>query len=249
MTLIRHVHSSGRHDRPAAAQERALHSYAARRADVITLTEQQGATHRRVLAQFQKTTGYDLAQGIGNGANCAILVDSDWTIEEVWADKVSNKEQRRGPGGPPPPEYVTALIRHKKTKKKALVSVLHLPSNVEGDWFKKGGFSGRVWRVRLWLEAERKWSKHLRKLRKRYKCKVIMVADWNLNFKRPVFRALMKSLHPKLKLTWKKFRKAGTHHKRIIDATLTNCKIRAWAYLIDDDPSSDHRPYEEILAI
>jgi hypothetical protein len=59
----------------------------------------------------------------------------------------------------------------------------------------------------------------------------------------------MKALHPHLKLTWKRFGHGGTHHKRIIDATLTNCKIRASAYLIEDDSSSDHRPYEEILEI
>lgn len=249
MPLIRHVHSSGRYDRPAPAQERALHSYAARHADLITLTEQHNSTHRRVLKQFEANTDYDVAQGIGDGANCAILVDGDWEIREVWTDRASDKEQRRGPGGPPPPEYVTALVRHRRTRDQFLVSVLHLPSNVEGDWFKRGSFAGKAWRVALWLEAQRNWSRHLKKLRKRYKCKVIMVADWNLNFKRPVFRVLMKSLHPKLKLTWKKFSKAGTHHKRIIDATLTNCKIRAWAYLIKDDSSSDHRPYEEILEI
>lgn len=247
MVIVRHVHSSGRYDRPEAAQERALLSYAARGAGIITLTEQANATHRRVLKNFEEKTGYDIAQGIGGGADCAIAVDPEFEIVKVWADKATNKEQRRGPGGPPPSQYVTALVRHRKTRHKVLVSVLHTPSHVEGDWFKKGKFGGHVWRVSVWLEAHKNWSAHLWKLRKQYKCKVIMTSDWNINFKRAPFRALMKTLHPKLVLTWKKFPKKGTHTSRVIDATLTNCKVRAAAYLIVDDPSSDHVPFEEIL--
>ena len=134
------------------------------------------------------------------------------------------------------------MLRHKKTGRKVLVSVVHLPSNVEGDW-RDGAY-----RVFVWRDAQKNWKRIINDLRKQHGGKVMYVADWNLNFKRLRFRALMKTLYPTLKLTWKPpFGAAGTHHKRIIDATVTNMRIVQKARLIRDDNSSDHRPYLEEL--
>lgn len=253
MSLIRHIHSSGRYDRPASALASALASYGDREANLITLTEQANAKHRLALQTFTGDYNYDVVQGIGYGADCAIVVKkSDFTVLRVWAEKATKYEQRRGPGGPPPAEYITALLEDRKTTKRVIVSVIHLPSHVEWDWTDKGAYSGFAWRVMVWRDAHRNWSKHLGQVKRSYKCTdLIMVADWNLNFKKRVFRVLLNTLHPTLKLGWywKKLPTGGTEGTRLIDATLTNLKIKSHAQLLVDDESSDHRPYVELLEL
>ena len=249
MPRVKHVHSSGRFDRSRRQIRAGLDEYATRdHADVVTLTEHNDEAHRAVLASWALTHRYDIAQGPGREANCAIAVGEGFRVVKFWHHQLTEQEQRRGPGGPPPPHSATALIEHEATGERTLWSVAHLPSSVEGAWNDRGRFSGRAWRVWLWMKALREWRRHTRRLRRRYGVKVAMVADWNLNFERRTFRALLRTLFPGLRLTWRHFPGPGTHHSRVIDATVTNMGIAEDAELLPDDPGSDHRPYGETLA-
>lgn len=235
--MVRHIHSSGRYDRPDEAVRNALRRYASH-ADLITLTETQKRERNVLRMDGWRVSKYS---GAGTG-DPAILTDSRiWEVLLMWSHKLTDKEQRRGPGGPPPPHSLTVLLRNKGNGKRLLVSVAHLPSHVEGDW------RDRTWRVQVWLEAHREWKRHVNWLRKRYRVKVMMVADWNLDIKKRWVRAALKALHPRLKLTWREPFEGGTHHNRIIDATVTSLRVLREAVLFEDDASSDHRPYFEVL--
>jgi hypothetical protein len=242
--MIRHIHSSGRYDRSDAAVKKAIGRYVDD-ANLITLTETQ-KRDKQTLSQ----PGWTVAKyyGPGDGDSTVITKDSEWRVLAKWSKQLSQYEQRRGPGGPPPPHSLTVLLQNKHTDRQLLVSIAHLPSHVEGDWFKPGSFRGYAWRVFVWRDAVRTWKRHVKRLAKAHNAKVMMVADWNLNFKRRVFRALVKTLFPMLHLTWQSpFPADGTHHHRVIDATLTNLRVKRKARLYQDDASSDHRPYIETL--
>lgn len=238
--MIKHIHSSGRYDRSPASVARAVRQYA-KVCNLITLTEMQDRERSNAL----KMDGWTVTKfyGPGDGDPALVSKDSDWIVIQKWSHQLSKYEQRRGPGGPRPPHSLTVLLRHRESNKKLLVSVVHLPSHVEGNWFDRF-----YWRVFVWKDCHKHWKENMIRLRRSHNAKVMMVADWNLNFKRLVFRRLVKRLHPDLTLTWRKpFPRGGTHKRRIIDATLTNLRVLHKARLIEDDASSDHRPYREVL--
>lgn len=249
MPRIKHIHSSGRYDRSQGKVRGALDRYADLGADVVTLTEYHGKDHRDVLTSWALTEEYDVGQGPGGEGNCAIAVRGPYfRIERFWHHQLSEHEQRRGPGGPPPPYAATALVEHVPSGERCLWSVAHLPPNIEGDWRERGPFGGRVYRVWLFLAVVAEWKRHTRALRKRYGVKAALVADWNLNMERPWVRAMIRARFPRLRLTWRRFPGPGTHHRRVIDATVTDMRITGPARLLGDDSSSDHRPYVEDLA-
>lgn len=244
--MIIHLHSSSRFDRSADSLARAMRRYV-RHSNLITLTETQKKVR---VSEALNQPGWTVTKfyGPGDGDPTVVSKDDDWEVLTKWDKQVTKHRQRRGGGGPPPAHALTVLLKNKHNDKKLLVSVLHTTSHVEGDWFKSGPFGGRVWRVMVWLDSVRHWKRFVNRLRRHHKAKVMFVADWNINFKRWVFRALVKSLFPVLHLTWRKpFPADGTHHSRVIDATVTNLKVRREAELFRDDNSSDHRPYIETL--
>lgn len=236
--MINHLHSSGKNDRALSKVQEALQEYA-EVADLITLTEQQ----RRSKADLSMP-GWEVTKKAGPGdGDPAVLTDRRvWKVVRVWIDKLSDREQRRGPGGPPPPHALTVLLEHRKNGKRLLVSVVHLPSHVQGDWREN------AYRVRLWRECVKEWKRKVNRRRRIFKAKVMFIADWNLDIKKRWVRAVLKFYFPALRLTWRKpFPGRGTHHRRIIDATMTNLRVKKKAKLFRDDDSSDHRPYEETL--
>jgi hypothetical protein len=191
--------------------------------------------------------GWEVVKYTGPGdGDPTILVGPDYQVIKTWSHRLTKFEQRRGPGGPPPAHATTALVEQRSSGKKFLVSVAHLPSHVEGKWYRRG-----YYRVFVWKDALKNWKAILSALRHQTGVKrFVIVADWNLNFKRKVFRSLMGRLFPTLRLTWSPpFPKDGTHHRRIIDGTVTNLRIYKKPRLYKDDASSDHRPYREILIL
>lgn len=248
MRSHKHVHSSGRYDRTAAQVRRNLIKYIKRDgAAVITLTECGGSRHRAVIRSVARRYGYSVHQGATGQDDCVILLRKNrYRAAHQWADKLTDMPQNRAKGGPIH-HAITVLAEDLLTGTSdspfVLYTVTHLTAGVEGDWREK------VYRVRVWLDAHRTWARLTLKRRKRFKVKVAMVADWNLNFKKARFRALVKNLHPMLRLTWRKFGSGGTHHWRIIDGTLTNMLIIKPAELLEDDDFADHRPYAETLGV
>lgn len=245
--MIKHIHSSGRFDRSPESLRRATKSYIEKGANLITFTE----IHRGERADALKFEGFRLVwvkSPTNRGADDpAVLVkDSDFIVVGAWAKQLSRHEQRRGPGGPPPPSALTVLLRDRRTKKLFMVSVAHLPSNVEGSWFKREVY----WRVFVWRDCVKTWRSFLAKKRNQYTNKVIVIADWNLNFKRRAIRLVVKRYWPGLSLTWRgPWPSGGTHFKRIIDGTMTNLDIEEYARLLEDDGSSDHRPYLDEMSL
>lgn len=261
---LRHVHSSGRYDRPKRSVRSALEAYAAAGAKVITLTEYHGPDHRAALLEFAMTHSWTVAQDTSDdrsAGNGAILLAPGYRLVQFWSPQLTDHEQRRGPGGPKPPHAATALVEHDPdaggTGIRFVVSVVHLPPNVEGDFRRRGPFKGapgarggKAYRVWLWLTIVAAWKAHLRAVRKAHGVKRrILVADFNLNLERRWVRNLLRARFPGLKVTWRRFPGPGTHHKRVIDATLTNLTVIDPAALMADDPSSDHRPYVETLGL
>lgn len=237
--MINHLHSSGKYDRNLLTVRKALFDYAEAGADLITLTEQQ---FRSVNDLYLPGWGVAKRSGPGDGDPAILMNLLYWKTVKVWVDQLSEKEQRRGPGGPPPPHALTVLLKHRKTGEQLLVSVAHLPSHVQGDW------RDNAYRVRLWRECVKKWKRKVNRRRRIYKAKTMFVADWNLDIKKAWVRAVLKFYFPALRLTWRKpFPPYGTHYNRIIDATMTNLKVKRKAKLFKDDSSSDHRPYDEVL--
>jgi hypothetical protein len=239
----KHLHSSGRYDRTYQQAEAALTAYmTVHDADVITLTEQGNARHRAVIAEMADKYGYTAHQGPGKYDDCVVLLrKTRFRALRTWHDELSPLPQNRATGGPK--HHSITVLAQDMTGRLVIYTAAHLTAGVEAGWAAQG------YRVRLWLAAQSRWATQTAILRRRYKAKVVMVADWNLNIKKPVYRALLHALHPRLTLTWKSpFPAGGTHGTRIIDATLTNLLVLHNAYLLHDDDSSDHRPYAETLA-
>jgi hypothetical protein len=137
-----------------------------------------------------------------------------------------------------------AVLKHKHSNNKIVVSVVHLPSSVEGQGRVEGG------RRDEWYEARRNWVRRVKQLRRKYDADAMMIiADWNIDLKRAWVRTLIKSLFPTWRWVWNEFPNIGTHGNRLIDFTLIKGKLR-----IAKKPkihritgASDHRGYEEVL--
>jgi hypothetical protein len=242
--MHKHVHSSGRYSRSVEQARAGLELYITRdKADVITLTEQANVRHRLVIADACREHGYTAYQGLSSQDDCVIMLRND-RLEgvESWHDQLTTLPQNRATGGPIH-HSITVLVRDKRTGKRFLYTVAHLTAGVESEW----NTEKMPYRVRVWIGAQAKWSWLTLGRRRKYRARVAMVSDWNLNLERAKFRTLLKTVHPRLTLTWKTFPGPGTLGGRIIDATLTNMRIVREARLLPDDEASDHRPYDELL--
>lgn len=240
-----HVHSSGRYSRSAEQATAGLSRYLTRdKADVVTLTEQGNHRHRSVLKAVCKAHGYTPWQGPGGQDDCVVVLkDSRFKKVEVWHDQLTSMPQNRATGGPIH-QAITVLMQDMLNGELILYTAAHLTANVEGDWSSRHP----SYRARVWSAAVLRWRRLTRMRRRRYKARVVVVADWNLNLEKERFRALLKTLYPRLTLSWKRYPGPGTHGGRVIDATLTNMVVLQNARLLPDDDSSDHRPYIETLA-
>ncbi len=237
--MIRHIHSSGRYDRSDAVVRKAVLSYA-KYANVITLTEQ----HSRPESVFEMP-GWTVVKYKGHGPGDPVIIvkDSDYEVVKSWSSRLTKHQQRRDGKGPDSPHATTALIRATgNSSKKVLVTVAHLPSHVQQNW--RANF---YWRVFVWRDCVKHWKKDVNTKRRVHSAKVMYIADWNLDFKKAPYRGVLKFYFPALKLAWHRFPNDGTHHRRVIDATVTNLRAAKHARLWPDDASSDHRPYYEEL--
>lgn len=248
MTVINHIHSSGRYNRSVESLKRAVNRYT-KDADLITLTETEYASKE---AMLRKVQGYGSVIGTVNNRNdCTILFKkSKYRLIHHENFKLSNLSFELG-GHRTPPSYATfAVLEVLKTKKRIVVGVIHAPSDVETSVRTKR----RTQRVRAWAVNTRAFRTRTNKLRKQFHADAAMMcADWNVNFKLAWVRTMFRVMYPRWKATWVGHLpkgRWGTLGVRIIDATF----IRGAIHLInirlyDDDPSSDHRPFFERLSL
>lgn len=250
---IVHVHSSGRHDRPASSVAAALHAYAARdRVDVLTLTEFQRPSHRAVLAAWAECYGYLVAQAEGPAGQCVVAVRaSRFRLRRQWDDRLTGRPQNRAKPGAARHQALSVVVEDLAAGEAVLWTVAHLTAGVEAGMVTRPTSWRRrdlAYRVSVWLQARQTWGRRTWRRRRHHGLLVVMVADWNLNLERRRWRLLLRAFHPRLRLTWRRFPGPGTHGRRVIDGTLTNLQVVRPAVLLADDPSSDHRPYREVLA-
>lgn len=244
---IVHEHSSGQGSRTPEQVHNGLHIYMVKRkADVITLTEQYSKKFRDVVHAMAELHGYFVCQGPEPSDDCVILFKkSRFTVhpKHIWWDELSPLPQNRAKGGPIH-HSITALAWDKINKKYGLWTVAHLTAGVEKLWSKETAY-----RVKLWFTVRRVWAKKTGMRRRKYRVRVAMIADWNIDLRKKKFQALLKSMHPRLTLTWRSWNhKGGTLGSRTPEGTLTNMLIIEGAQLEPNDSFGDHVPYRETLA-
>ena len=250
MPAFVHIHSSSRFNRSAASLRNAAQTYN-NNADLVTYTEVE-FENREAALRAAGGKGWGLVSGDhGNANDCAIAYNKERfeLIHEEQFQSTGKRIYMRG-GKPRALPYTTiAVLRDLHGGNILVVGVSHLASGVEGDLAKKRYY---VTRTSQWRSAYRASVRRINRLARKHKANGRMfVADFNINLKRPFATALLKAMSPAYNHTWKKRNvKGGTHHKRIIDATLLRgkIKVRGTARLFRDDASSDHRPYIETLA-
>lgn len=237
MNKFKHIHLSTRYDRSTDVLRRVVASYIRHDASIMTFTEVDTEKREKVLRQFE---GWGFVAGDKTGRDdCGIMWnEEEWTV--LHKETINVAKYMAGNIG-----AAYAVLEHKDTGKAIVVSVVHLPSSVEGHGRVAGG------RAAEWFLARRNWVKHAKALRKRFGAKSIMlVADWNLDLKKKWVRVLIKAQHPRFKWLWKNWPVVGTHGNRLIDFTLIKGGLRMVKHpeIHGMTRASDHRAYEETLA-
>lgn len=204
---------------------------------VCTFTEVDSEAREKVLRQVK---GWGFVAGDKTGRDdCAIIWDSSvWTLLHKETKNVA-KYMAGNIGA------AFAVLEHKATGRAVVFSVVHLPSAVEGNGRVAGG------RADEWRLARKNWLRHVKALQKRFSADAIIVADWNLDWKKRWVRVLIRSLMPKWKMVWgKKLPVVGTHGNRLIDWTMFRGRIRVVRRpsIHKITKASDHRGYDETLA-
>lgn len=253
MADFRHIHCSSRFDRSAESLETALDTWMDE-CSLITLTEVANANRAAKLRE-KGWDYYNATQRGGRADDAAICWRKDtWHVKGRWLRRLygSFKSTNQVLSGL---WCSTVLLRHTGTGHLLLVSVSHMPHDVQAA----GGFktTGDAWQARkvAYQDGMRHWAAHIENLdRKRKPDAIIVCGDFNVGLNTDWFRAYMKDRWRKLDLrcAWKHFpTEGGSIHVqgRIIDGTFYHGMTTDGAELMPHDPSSDHRPYEETFTL
>lgn len=245
MKNFTHVHSSSRFDRSVGSLEKAIETYI-EEGSLVTFTEVAFPWRERALVEVPRW-GYILGDKSMRD-DCGIIYDKTvWRKVSGYTKVVLQPMFWKANGEKVEPTGAAfAVLEHKETGNRLLVTVCHLPAGVEGP----SGLAGLPNRVAAWREAHRNWNKEWNRLAKEQHVDAILVtADWNLNIKRKVLLPLFKAIHPGMTLVfkYKHIPAGGTHGKRWIDFSFIRGKLKVVKYpqLLKDDASSDHRPFAE----
>jgi hypothetical protein len=258
---LRHVHSSGRFDVPRGVLEKDLDRFM-RDSDLVTMTE----VHTRGRASALREPGWQRFWRPGHLAGeCGLAWRADkWGLVSGASQRLTGRtfrtarHDRRTSVG----HAATAVLRSADSGRTVLVSVAHLPSNVESS-------SGRGWnhrapdRVRAYKAAILGWRRDVLSTIAQHRPDSVMVTgDWNLDLKRSWVRHWLHTTWDRvgaMKLDWKSpFPRGGTlvdhrfarTRRRLIDATFVAGASYAWdARLMGDIASSDHNPYRETISL
>lgn len=230
---VDHVHASSRYDRSPASLHRQALRFAG--ADVTTWTEVSRPARKRALA----VSGVRVWSPPGQ---LAITYARSWATVDRGSYRPTRAVYRSKSGRLVVSRVVWAVLQRAGVR--VLVTVTHLPAHVQaGDHWQQD----HPQRVRVWKLAVAGWAAETTRQRARYDPDAtLVVADWNVDVRRAVWRRIVARRFPGLRLTWRPpYPRAGTAGRRLIDATLTDARGRA--QLLPGDASSDHRPYLERL--
>lgn len=246
---IDHLHTSGRFDRSPQSVKDDLEIWLRDgEVDLITATEFKGNRRRDVIANLP---GWDLYNGVEKPGADDVLVawkESRFELVKKQSTVVSTKKSYRTNGSLIPPQRVTdVLLLDKRTHRTLYVSVSHLSSHVEVAGGIRNSLRGAVWR-----ESTRNWAKHQRQIQKQWRPSGrLLVADWNVNWKKLWFRNYIHLILPAFRSGWRKpWPARGTLGDRLIDIALFNWRRLALvkkAWVLTRHESSDHRAFREVL--
>lgn len=238
-----HVHASQRFDRSIALLVRDVRRHTRPPVDLLTLTEVQERARR---VPLHHVDGWNVRTG--QGTDLAIMWRlSRWKLRASGVRPLTSLTYVGWSGRPVRQRMMFVVLdpRPPRTAPRLLVTLAHLPSAVEyGDSFRRSSPS----RVAVWKDSLPGWRNAIRELRTRFRPSVVMiVADWNVDVRRPHWRRVLADAFPHQRLTWRRpLPTRGTHAGgRLIDATLTNAHGRA--VLRRHTAASDHTPYVERL--
>jgi len=259
--VLRHVHSSGRFNVSRRLLEKDLDRFMAD-TDLVTMTE----VHSTSRASALKEPGWERFWQSGHRrGECGMSWrTSAWTLVTGTTAVLTRKtfhtarnDKRKTVG-----RAASVVLRSVSSGRTVLVSVGHLPTNVERA-------DGRGWshespdRVAAYKDAIAGWRRHVRAMVGEQAPDVVLVTgDWNLDLKRSWVRRWLRGKWDDLgitDLTWKApYPRGGTFvdhlfgrtRRRLIDGTLMSGGSYSWAgHLMHDIRSSDHNPYREAIAL
>lgn len=245
---FKHIHASSRYDRSLESLEVSVRRQV-NDAPLVTFTEVAFEARERVLRKVGREKGYGVVSGdASNADDCAIMFDKK-RFELIYSEQFKSATQviYRTDGVQRDLPYSTiAVFKDKLNGKTFVVSVGHYASGVQGALAKNDQTYRRAIQ---WRQSTKNTKNRVNKLARQYKADArLVVADWNVDFKKLWVRTLVKAIAPSYRNAWKNVKVAGgTHGKRIIDGTIFYgaLKVKGTAKLYRDDASSDHRPYVE----
>lgn len=241
-----HIHSSSRFNRDPESLHKAFADYT-HKSSLVTFTEVEFEPREKALVM----PGWNKVTGDESNRNDSAVCWNEARFIGVYDEQLPIKGSvfSRMGGKKADQLYATIVVLEDGLGKSFVVGVIHLPSDVEEDLSKRR----KTERTVSWYLACNQLRRRVNKLKRKFKADGSMiVADWNIDFKKAWARALVKTLFPTWKLTWTNTNVAGgTHGKRIIDATIIrgDFSVVGSAKLGRDDNSSDHRPYGEVLVL
>ena len=247
MATVRHAHSSSLYSESpeslAAQVERAVEAEDPN-ATILTLTEVGSAERTEVLKDADPD---EWAAWVPGQSDVGVMWrKAQWS--PVWKEpkKLTDKVWTDGQGRKHETWCATAFLQHQDGK-TLFVSVCHLPSHVQnGQNFYDNA------QAKAWKSACSGWSDYWNNVRKEdHPDLALIVADWNVDFHMSTWRDRVGDYFPSMFLGWSGNMPAdgkGTHGARLIDGTMATAKATK-CKLLQDDASSDHRPYGEAIPL
>jgi hypothetical protein len=242
---IKHAHSSSLYSASAqslAKQVDRMTDDVGPKATVLTFTEVGSKEREDVL---RKANPAEYGSWQPDITDVAVMWSKDlFTPGEREAYKLTDLVWTDGHGRKHTTYCGSILLTHKSGQ-RLWVSVCHTPSHVQnGNQYYDNP------QARAWKDAMKGWGAYWEVQRKKHKPHLgMIVADWNVDFHNKVWRDRVQAFFPKLRLCWtNNMPQGGTHGKRLIDGTMAT-RLSKKSSLLQDDASSDHRPYGSIYVV
>lgn len=259
LPTITHVRASGRYDRPDSTFINALHLYM-RDADVISLSEVGSPERRAAIKDALDGTSWRAfhpsPKDPGPGEDRQTVDESAilWDNHALRLRHASSLLLTSHPiPARPHPLYAVAAVFSTVTEDSTRVprfaiSATHLPSDVQDNMFDAHPIDSNVV---AWRDATQNWPREFHRFAHRNRASIRLVnADWNVNIRQKRYRELVNEVFPTMHLTLPTpLPSKGTHGPRLIDFSYTNAQVVSPAQIMPENPSSDHKPYTETIAL
>lgn len=228
--VVRIVGNSSRYDRSPRSLIRAVRRYALR-ANLIATTEVARNERSSILARLLGWGLIHFESGASGEDECAIQYRKRyWRVVSAHPDMLSARGIARRSGALC--YSVDALFRNRRTGQRVMICAFHLPTRGDGQ-------------LTVWLDCiDRLMGKVDGWTRDPDIDAVILVGDWNANWRSDSIRKQMRQAFPGAEFTWDgRLPSGGTHDRALIDYAAVYGGTITDAELLADDASSDHRAW------